>query len=211
MGSIWSLLKAAVAVWRGDEKVLAIYLSSAFLLLLAATFVFRVQVRRDYLQRGRLTPISVFMETSIFFLLGGFPYVYGIQDWPEVKVGLIQEILGWIILMAGLLVIAIGMGQLGLRSIFGQGSKNFKQNGFYSFSRNPQILGCWMYVIGFSVLWPSWYTLGWACLFVSIAHMMVLTEEEYLKKLFGDEFLAYQKFVPRYIGFLGTRKRKGQV
>jgi protein-S-isoprenylcysteine O-methyltransferase Ste14 len=179
--------------------VLAIYLTSAFFLFLAAIFVFRVQVRRDYLQRGKLTPISIFMETLIFFLLGGFPYVYGIQGWPEAKVGLILEIIGWTLLVVGLLVIAIGMVQLGSRSIFGQGSQNLKQNGVYSFSRNPQILGCWLYVIGFAVLWPSWYTLGWACLFAMVAHMMVLTEEEYLERIFGEEYLEYCVRVPRYL------------
>ena len=193
-----------------DEKVLAIYLSSAVLLLLAAIFVFRVQVRRDYLRKCKLTPVSVFMETLIFFLLGGFPYVYGIQDWPEVKVGLILEILGWIFLVAGLLVIATGMVQLGFRSIFGQGSKNFKQNGFYGFSRNPQILGCWLYVIGFTLLWPSWYTLGWACLFGVVAHMMVLTEEEYLCQVFGDVYQRYAEAVPRYISLRTILKKVGQ-
>jgi protein-S-isoprenylcysteine O-methyltransferase Ste14 len=179
--------------------VLAIYLSSAVLLLLGAIFVFRIQVRRDYLQRGKLRPISVIMEILIFFLLGGFPYVYGIQGWPEVKVGLTLEIFGWVLLGAGLLVIIIGMMQLGLRRIFGQGSQNLKQNGLYSCSRNPQILGCWLYVIGFSVQWPSWYTLGWAFLFGIVTHMMVLTEEEYLEKVFGEEYSAYREAVPRYI------------
>jgi protein-S-isoprenylcysteine O-methyltransferase Ste14 len=179
-------------------NTLTAYLVFAALLLILAILTFRVIVRNDYAQKGRLTPISVFMEILIFFLLGGFPYVYGIQGWPEVKVGLTLEILGWILLGAGLLVIIIGMMQLGLRRVFGQGSQNLKQNGFYSYSRNPQILGCWLYVIGFTVLWPSWYTLGWACLLGVVAHMMVVTEEEYLEKIFGEEYLEYCMRVPRY-------------
>jgi protein-S-isoprenylcysteine O-methyltransferase Ste14 len=112
--------------------------------------------------------------------------------------------------MAGLLVIAIGMVQLGLRNIFGQGSKNLKQTGFYGFSRNPQILGCWLYVIGFTVLWPSWYTLGWACLFVIIAHVMVLTEEEYLHQIFGETYQHYTDHVPRYLSLRTTLKKLRQ-
>jgi protein-S-isoprenylcysteine O-methyltransferase Ste14 len=203
-------LKATITAWMGDEAVLAIYLSSAFLLFLGATFVFRVQVRQDYLQRGKLRPISVIMEILIFFLLGGFPYVYGIQGWPEVKVGLTQEILGWVLLGAGLLVIIIGMMQLGLRRIFGQGSQNLKQSGLYSYSRNPQILGCWLYVIGFSVQWPSWYTLGWACLFGIVTHMMVLTEEEYLYQVFGQEYHHYIGNVPRYLSLRVILKKLSQ-
>jgi protein-S-isoprenylcysteine O-methyltransferase Ste14 len=179
-------------------NTLTAYLVFAALLLILAILTFRVIVRNDYAQKGKLRPISVFMEILIFFLLGGFPYVYGIQGWPEVKVGLTLEILGWILLGAGLLVIIIGMMQLGLRRVFGQSSQNLKQNGFYSYSRNPQILSCWLYVIGFTMLWPSWYTLGWACLLGVVAHMMVVTEEEYLKKIFGEEYLEYCMRVPRY-------------
>ena len=180
-------------------NTLTAYLIAAALLLILAILTFRLIVRNDYVQKGRLTAFSIFMETLIFFLLVGFPYVYGIQGWPEVKVGLILEILGWVFIVAGVLVIAIGMFQLGLSGIFGQGSRNLKQNGLYRFSRNPQILGCWLYVIGFNVLWPSWYTLGWAGLFGIVTHIMVLTEEEYLEKVFGEEYFVYREAAPRYI------------
>ncbi|OGO20997.1 MAG: hypothetical protein A2Z14_12575 [Chloroflexi bacterium RBG_16_48_8] len=65
------------------------------------------------------------METLIFFILGGFPYIYGPQDWPNVKVELILEMIGWSLLAVGVLVIWTGMMQLGLRSIFGQGPPQF--------------------------------------------------------------------------------------
>lgn len=189
---------------------LAVYLISIALLLVLALVTFRVIVRNDYMERGRLWPISIFMETLIFFLLGGFPYVYGIPDWPEVKVCPILEVVGWALLGFGLLVILIGMLQLGLGAVFGQGSGSLKQNGFYRFTRNPQILGCWLYVIGFVLLWPSWYALGWACLFGVVMHIMVLTEEEYLQHIFGEEYLVYQKRVHRYIGVRGTGVTIGQ-
>jgi len=192
-------------------NTLAVYLISIVFLLVLAIVTFRVIVRKDYLEKDRLSPVSVFMETLVFFMLGGFPYLYGIPNWPEVKVGRILEAVGWIFLGLGLLVIIIGMAQLGLRAIFGQGSPDLKQRGLYSFSRNPQILGCWLYVIGFALLWPCWYALGWACLFGGVLHIMVLTEEEYLEKVFGEEYLRYQKRVPRYISFRGTGIEIGQA
>ncbi len=188
-------------------NTLAIYLTSSALLLILSFLIFRVVVRSDYMQKGRLTIISVFMETLIFFMLGGFPYIYGPQDWPKVKVGLLLEITGWAFLIAGLLVMIIGMIQLGLRSIFGQGSHNLKQTGLYSFSRNPQILGCWMYVVGFALLWPSCYALGWVFIFGIVAHMMVLSEEEYLEKVFRNVYLGYCERVPRYIKLRGIVNR----
>ena len=120
------------------------YLLSAGLVLSAAIFIFRIVVRRDYLQKGKLTPVSVFLETVIFFILGGFPYLYVPREWPAVKLELSLEIMGWTILAAGLVLMLTGMGKLGTRRIFGQGSKSLEQSGLYSFSRNPQILGCWL-------------------------------------------------------------------
>jgi protein-S-isoprenylcysteine O-methyltransferase Ste14 len=183
----------------GEIQVIVNYLLSAGLVLLAAIIIFRIVVRRDYLQKGKLTPVSVFLETAIFFILGGFPYLYVPREWPAVKLELSLEIVGWAILVAGLVLMLTGMGQLGARRIFGQGSNNLEQRGLYSFSRNPQILGCWLYVVGFTALWPSYYALGWACLFGLVTHIMVLTEEEYLHSVFGEEFRKYCEKVPRYI------------
>jgi protein-S-isoprenylcysteine O-methyltransferase Ste14 len=55
-------------------------------------------------------------------------------------------------------------------------------------------------VIGIALLWPSWYALGWVALGAVIAHMMVLTEEEHLRRTLGESYLAYCQNVPRYVG-----------
>jgi len=57
-----------------------------------------------------------------------------------------------------------------------------------------------MMVIGVAVLWPSWYALGWVLL-AAVFHIMVLTEEENLRNVYGEEYTQYCKRVPRYIGF----------
>lgn len=31
-------------------------------------------------------------------------------------------------------------------------------------SRNPQIVGFFLAVVGFAIMWPSWYALGWVIL-----------------------------------------------
>jgi protein-S-isoprenylcysteine O-methyltransferase Ste14 len=54
---------------------------------------------------------------------------------------------------------------------------------------------------GFVVLWPSGYALGWFFLFAILMHMMILTEEEHLQRIHGEEYVQYCKQVPRYLGF----------
>jgi protein-S-isoprenylcysteine O-methyltransferase Ste14 len=55
-------------------------------------------------------------------------------------------------------------------------------------------------VIGCAVLWPSWYALGWVVLYGVIGHVMVLTEEEHLRNVYGEEYTVYCKQIPRYVG-----------
>ena len=84
-----------------------------------------------------------------------------------------------------------------------------RQSGPYRLTRNPQLLGYGLVVAGLALLWPSWYALGWASLYPVITHMMVLTEEEHLRSVFGEEYERYCQRVPRYVGFRGPKKFKG--
>ena len=48
--------------------------------------------------------------------------------------------------------------------------------------------------------WPSLYALGWLVMYSLISHWMVITEEEHLTRIFGEEYLMYFSEVPRYLG-----------
>lgn len=67
-------------------------------------------------------------------------------------------------------------------------------------SRNPQLLGGFLAVIGVVVLWPSLYALGWAAMYGIMGHWMVLAEEEHLRKQ-NEGYERYCRRVPRYFGF----------
>ena len=70
----------------------------------------------------------------------------------------------------------------------------------YRFSRNPQIVGGALTAAGCALLWTSWYALGWIVLYAVVGHMMVLTEEEHLRNVYGGEYTTYLKRTPRYVG-----------
>jgi protein-S-isoprenylcysteine O-methyltransferase Ste14 len=122
-------------------STLTIYLLAALLLFVAAYIIFRIIGRRDYLQKGRLSLITLILEILVFFLWGGFPYNYGPGDWPEVHLHPTLEMIGWIILVGGLVLMFTGMAQLGPMRFLGQEASKLKQTGFYRLSRNPQIVG----------------------------------------------------------------------
>ena len=80
-----------------------------------------------------------------------------------------------------------------------------RQTGFYRFSRNPQVLAFLVAMIGYGLLWPTWQHAGSVVLIAALAHMMVLTEEEHLLDVLGEEYERYCQRVPRYLRPPGER------
>ena len=184
----------------------AVTIISAFLLVIAASLVFRIFVRRDYQRKGRLTLLSGFLELLIWALYMGFPYIYNPPEWAwfwsrDVPVDTPLRVIGVICIVLGLALAFGTMFWFGLRRAFGLEVNALKQTGPYRVTRNPQIVGGSLLVIGSAVLWPSWYALGWVVLYAVVAHMMVFTEEEHLRAVFGQEYERYCERVPRYLGF----------
>jgi protein-S-isoprenylcysteine O-methyltransferase Ste14 len=187
--------------------VATIYLISAFLLLIAAFIIFRIIVRRDYERRGRLTLLSTLLESLIWDPYFGFPYIYNSSSWPafwlsDQDVNPVLRYAGMILIGVGLAMTLAAMTLLGFGRSLGQEVNVLKQNGLYGLTRNPQIMAGSLMILGIALRWPSWYALGWVILFAVMAHMMVLTEEEHLRAIHGEEFVRYCAQVPRYLGFL---------
>ena len=98
------------------------------------------------------------------------------------------------VLFAGLGVFA------SLRRFLGFRSDELKQSGIYRWTRNPQLVGYGLFLLAFTLAWPSWYTLIATLAYLPIAHMMVRTEEAHLRRAFGQAYERYCQEVPRYLG-----------
>ncbi len=178
---------------------LPLYLLSASLLLVLSYIVFRIFVRRDYLHKGRLSPLSSILETAVFFLWGTFTWIDLPPVWPPPQISLIQKAFALILIVVGLTCMFVTIATFGFRRSIGQRVDELKKSGPYAKSRNPQILFCGLAVIGYALLWPSWHTAGWGLLYAAMAHLMVLTEEEHLRKRYKEEYERYCEQVPRYL------------
>jgi protein-S-isoprenylcysteine O-methyltransferase Ste14 len=179
---------------------LTTYLLAYALLLTYGLIILRVVVRREYQRRGNLSVLTATLQGLLFFLYGGFPYFYLEGDWPAVDVNLVVHVIGLTLLFGGLAILFYGMFRLGILRSLGRGGKALEISGIYRWTRNPQALACGLYVIGFAVLWPSWYALGWAALYFILIHTMILTEEEHLLHIHDQEYEDYFREVPRYLG-----------
>ena len=189
-----------------------VFLVIVFLLPASAYLVFRRIVRRDYLLHGRLTGLSSSLQLLIFAGIMGFPYLFNPPEWPwfwilnrmpDIKRG----ILGMGIIVLGFIVAFGTMGWFGMRRAFGLEAKGLIHTGPYKITRNPQILGGYLLVIGVSVQWLSWFSLVWIVLYGLIGHWMIITEEEHLRAVLGEEYVRYCEQTPRYLLKFGSRRR----
>ncbi len=178
-----------------------VYIASVIGLTAFALIVFRVVVRHDYRRRGRLTWFSSFHEFLVFFLFGTFTWMDLPSGWPSQDVNPVLRVIGWFCILIGLAAMFVVIFWFGWLRAMGRKVDQLVQSGPYRISRNPQIVACFVAVLGYALLWPSWHTLGWVILFAGLAHMMVRTEEEHLHNIFGEKYDQYCARVPRFLGF----------
>lgn len=174
-----------------------------FLLLGSAYVVFRLIVRRDYRLRGHLTWLSSSLQLVIFTGLMSLPYLFNPPEWIWFwRKGLTnpqQYTLGMVIIIFGFIVAFGTMAWFGVRRAFGFEAQGLITTGPYRMTRNPQILGGYLLLLGVSVQYPSWFAAAWIVLYGLIGHWMILTEEEHLRAIFVGEYSDYCEKTPRYL------------
>jgi protein-S-isoprenylcysteine O-methyltransferase Ste14 len=181
-----------------------IYFSFATLLVLFAYIVLRRIVRRTYLEHGELGLGVSLLQLLVFTGYFGFAYFIIPPGWPwfwrfSDPATRAYQAVGFALVCLGLLSIVFFMTWFGIRRAFGLQVEGLVRTGPYRLSRNPQLLGGYLLVLGLFIQWPGWYVLGWLVMYPLITHWMVMTEEEHLVRVFGPEYERYCREVPRYL------------
>ncbi len=78
-------------------------------------------------------------------------------------------------------------------------TKHLMTEGPYRFTRNPMLVGVYVYDIGVLLWLYSWWPLVVFSMEVILLTRQVISEEKRLEADFGDEYLAYKERVPRYL------------
>lgn len=122
-------------------------------------------------------------------------------DWCYIKNDVLRT--------AGLVVTALGcltfiMGMVTLSDSWRAGipaedKTKFVHTGIYKISRNPAFLGFDMLYIGTAIVFSNILLTVAVILAIISLHMLILEEERFLSKRFGNEYLEYKKSVARYI------------
>ena len=105
--------------------------------------------------------------------------------------------------MAGISLAFILMSLINLGSSTRLGlpeeSTEFKTEGLYKFSRNPMYLGFNILTLSAILYCNSLLILILGIYSIITYHFIILAEEKFLDKHFGDKYLKYKKQVRRYI------------
>ena len=178
------------------------YLVCSAVFLLFSFLVFRVVVRNEYLKKSKLSPVSYSLEAIIFVVHANLMYLFIPTKWPDLPSlpeDLTLKILFLVILCLGLIILIIAWFGLGTRRSFGQDKNKLNTSGIYKYSRNPQLVGYGIILLGFAILFISLYTLSWLVQYLIISYLMIRSEEEFLNLRYGEEYEKYCSAVPRVI------------
>lgn len=74
-------------------------------------------------------------------------------------------------------------------------------HGIYRVSRNPQWIGLVLVLAGAAIAVATWLHFALLVIVVSAYHFQILLEEDICLRLYSEEYRAYMKEVPRYLGF----------
>ena len=173
---------------------------TAIFLILFGHVLFNVMARRDYRNRGKLSALTSTLEFVIFALHANSMYMFLPTKWPNLP-ALSKDpaiyIISLALIIIGLAIVLGAMIPLGYNRTMGLKSRDLMTRGFYRYTRNPQLIGYYLILIGVAVSYPSLYSLGWLVVFGIITHFMITAEEEYLHKIYGEKYKDYCGKVPR--------------
>lgn len=114
----------------------------------------------------------------------------------------LTDLLGLILFAFGVLIAAAGILGLGRSITVGLPTADIslKTHGPYRFSRNPVYLGAYVTCLGSFLYVSHPVNLLLSLITVGLHHWIVLNEEKFLRKKFGEEWQRYRQRVNRYFG-----------
>lgn len=151
--------------------------------------------RMQYRKHGKLTALGILL-LSAMLLMPNLVFEYATRyRMPDS----LMDYSGVIIAVFGLILISLGTTAFrSVVKIFCLDAGELTVSGVYRWSRNPQYVGWLLFLLGFTLNdWSLWCLAGLMVVAVSL-HLLVLIEEEHLRRVFGQQYVEFCRKVPRY-------------
>jgi protein-S-isoprenylcysteine O-methyltransferase Ste14 len=170
------------------------------LIAVATSAIALLYARREYRARGKLTLVGLFLLCAMLFVPN--LVVHFSFDYEMPVTGL--DYLGTGIAFAGVALCLSAMLYFrSLAKILCLASADLTVRGPYRWSRNPQYVGWVLFLLGFLLNDISLWGLAALAVVAISLHLLVLIEEEHLRRVFAGSYDEYTSRVPRYFGLSG--------
>ena len=170
-----------------------------FLLALTVpvTTVALLYARWEYRKRGRLTVLGLVLLCAMILvpnLILEYATTYEIPSTLLDYVGVVIGIFG-----IALCLISIAVFR-SMQKVLCINAGKLATAGPYRWSRNPQYVGWFLFLLGFALNdWSLWCLAALLASAISL-HLLVLVEEEHLHRTFGEQYVEFCRKIPRYAG-----------
>jgi len=160
---------------------------------------------------GKPTIQPMLFYTGKFLLFGVWAWFAVIAVFPEYRNSVpfliqdfipdVQKLLAVVFMIPANLTIVPAYLSMGLVTHIGipSGKHELRTGGIYKISRNPMYASFIFLNTATFLFLPSILLLVVMLYGMIVHHFIILGEEKYLEKEFGDEYLKYKKRVPRYL------------
>ena len=146
------------------------------------------------------------MRNAFGYILGFLVFVAGIPAlmwWVSGRPFPWAPALPWTLLALFLMIpgLALSIWSIVHMKKVGEGNpfKHLMTDGPYRFTRNPMLVGIYIYDIGVLIWLQSWWPIAVFAVEVILLTLQVHSEEKRLEDDFGQEYKDYKKNVPRYL------------
>ena len=125
-------------------------------------------------------------------------YVLGVFKYDIISNEQLSVIIGLVFLIIGRLITFLSVIQIRKVNKSDNQQKFLHQKGWFKWSRNPGLLGMYIFIFGVWLLFSHPLFLGGILFYIGYMHFKVLLEEDYLIEKFGIEYQKYLNQTKRY-------------
>ena len=161
------------------------------------TIVALLYARWEYRKRGKLTVLGLALLCTMLFVPSLILEYATTYDIPSTLLDFVGVLVGGVGITLFLISVTIFRSAMKVLCI---DPGRLTEAGPYRWSRNPQYVGWFLFLVGFALNdWSLWCLAALLAISISL-HLLVLVEEEHLLRTFGEQYVEFCHKVPRYVG-----------
>ena len=163
------------------------------------------RTRRDYELRGQLSTVTSGAGWTLYLTHLFVTLAAALHSGRSLLLGRKLSIClgGSLVLFGSWFFVAAVRKFRSFEQMSGTETGNLVTRGPYRHSRNPQIVGWGLVLLGASLAGRSPKALLLTAAFFLLHRLYFVSEEQHLERTFGEEYRRYRSTAPRFLGFPG--------